>query len=415
VRLVLSSIGFVVLCVFLGMGACAQIAGLEDLVAPTPDASHPSSGDGGPACSCPGCSLVVSDPSGTPQSLVTVGESVYWVDPGDDCANDGHVLTVPTTGGALAEVAGNLASPLSITTDGVSLYWYETGAGNIDKLTIGSTEVELIASGFNFDSADNGWNAPSATSTSTRILPDTSILAVVDGGVYFATTNGFDASIETEYEVWKVPNREGAVAEGVVGSLVNDNDASSGIPDADFLPESGGTQQLDPQSFAVGEDSLFWINCDSAPCTGTSCSSGTDCFSIWKIPLSGSNPVPVEVISDLEGPVNLFVSASTAYLVDYASNRFESFNAAGDSSQNPTSLGGVQVAPWALTHDQDFVYWTTLGTGGNGGDVVKYPLKGGSATTIASGLPAPAALAVDDTNVYWVDTVYDVICKAPKR
>jgi hypothetical protein len=418
VRPLLSSVGFVVLSMFLGVGACEQIAGLDDLVPPpTTDASHPSdSASAGPACSCLGCSLVAFDPSGTPQSIVSVNGSVYWVDPGEDCGNDGRVMTVPAAGGALVELAGNLASPLSITTDGVSLYWYETGAASVDKLTIGSTTVEVLASGFNFDSPDNGWTAPSATS-SKRLLPDTSLLAVVDGGAYFATLNAFDAS-EYQYELWKVPNEPSAKAEGLVGTLIGENDAGSGtgIPDADYLPESGGTQQLDPQALATGEDSLYWINCDSAPCTGTTCgtSCSTNCYSIWRIPLTGMKPVPVEVVSDLQGPVNLFVSGSTAYYVDYTSGALRSFSATGDRAQNPMTLDGAQAAPWALAHDSDFIYWTTLGTGG-GGNIVKYPLKGGTPTTLATGLPAPAALAVDETNVYWVDTAYDTVCRIPKQ
>ncbi|MFO0673520.1 MAG: hypothetical protein U0235_28540 [Polyangiaceae bacterium] len=49
-----------------------------------------------------------------------------------------------------------------------------------------------------------------------------------------------------------------------------------------------------------------------------------------------------------------------------------------------------------------------------GGTVVKVPLLGGSATTIAAGLAGPSGIAIDATHVYWTEAGSGTIKRAPK-
>src|SRR5205814_7527236 len=67
----------------------------------------------------------------------------------------------------------------------------------------------------------------------------------------------------------------------------------------------------------------------------------------------------------------------------------------------------------AIAVDNTFVYWTTARIPDatqlptdvelNTGAVVKMPLAGGTPTTLASRQGHPLAIAVDPTNVYWVN------------
>src|SRR5580658_4212668 len=106
--------------VMLCMGACRQIAGLENLEPPAD--AEPLAYDGGPGCSCAGCTVLAHDDLLEPQSLVVVNGTVYWLDSGSS-GNNGRLMSVSTTsGGPPVELVPDLNSPLSLTTDNSSLY-----------------------------------------------------------------------------------------------------------------------------------------------------------------------------------------------------------------------------------------------------------------------------------------------------
>jgi hypothetical protein len=393
--------GLAALLVF-ALGACRQIAGIEDLEAPG-DGGKGSADQSvldGPGCSSQGSTVLARD-SEKPQSLLVVGNSVYWLDPGSSEGNDGRLMSVSVEGGRPVELAGNLASPLSLTTDGSSLYFYETGAANIDKLVIGTTVVKNLASGLSFDSFDNGWIPPSTMNPNLG-LPDTTILAVAQGYVFFPMGLGSDASDIEEFTLARV-STEGGPVEEVLGSLLP-GDASGGVVDADFLPDSGDTAQVNPFAFAVQDGSVYWLNAG-----GGIAVDGSD-YSLWKVPVSGGAPAMVS--SGLSEPVNLVLSGTTLYLVDSRNDDVEAVPTAGGSAM-PVASG--QKGPWAMAQNGGFIYWSNLGAGNDGGSIARLAVgdKGNSAVVVAH-LAAPAAIAVDDKNVYWVDTVCDAVFKAPK-
>jgi hypothetical protein len=73
-------------------------------------------------------------------------------------------------------------------------------------------------------------------------------------------------------------------------------------------------------------------------------------------------------------------------------------------------IAAAQVDAYALTVDDQNVYWTVEGTGSDGA-VLKAPAQQtGTATAIASGQPYPSYITTDGKNVYWVaiDGVHSV-------
>jgi hypothetical protein len=249
---------------------------------------------------------------------------------------------------------------------------------------------------------DNGWTAPTGNSSTTLLEPDTRVLAVANGQVYFPIGNDTDAGCY-QYELVRVSTSGGPV-QRLLGTLIaSDANCGEDIPDAEYLPDSGGTQQIDALSLAVDGNFLYWLNEDSG-----SCGTG-DGYSVWKLPLGGG--LPAEVTSGLTDPVNFTIAGSSIYIVDDMNDDVESFPVLGGSS---APLVAAQMLPWAMASDSSYVYWTSLGTNQDDGTISRYPIGGGASTTLVRGLAAPAALAVDDENVYWVDTVCDAVFKAPK-
>jgi hypothetical protein len=76
------------------------------------------------------------------------------------------------------------------------------------------------------------------------------------------------------------------------------------------------------------------------------------------------------------------------------------------SGGTPILLASVSNAdPWGIAVDATNVYWVNQETSGNGkGSVMKVPLGGGSTTTLASGQDFPEGIAVDATSVYWTNS-----------
>ena len=68
---------------------------------------------------------------------------------------------------------------------------------------------------------------------------------------------------------------------------------------------------------------------------------------------------------------------------------------------NVTTLAGGEGIPVAVAVDDTNVYW--IADAYNIGTVNEVPVGGGSVTTLASGQSGPVSLAVDGTNVYWVN------------
>jgi hypothetical protein len=66
----------------------------------------------------------------------------------------------------------------------------------------------------------------------------------------------------------------------------------------------------------------------------------------------------------------------------------------------PMTLASKLDYPSGIAVDGSNVYWVNDGTSTSPGAVVRVPLSGGTPTTLASSV-GPSAIAVDAHNVYW--------------
>lgn len=94
-------------------------------------------------------------------------------------------------------------------------------------------------------------------------------------------------------------------------------------------------------------------------------------------------------------PTALVVDATSIYWVNFWSGTLQSVSKRGGT---PTTLvSGVGGFTW-LAVDDTFLFYTTAS------DVMAVPKTGGTPTSLAVGLNLPHHLALDATHVYWSTT-----------
>ncbi len=78
------------------------------------------------------------------------------------------------------------------------------------------------------------------------------------------------------------------------------------------------------------------------------------------------------------------------------------------------TIVAVGDVPWDITVDANHIYWTEFGSLTDSGKVKQASkLDGSNAIEVATGLADPKGIAIDATNIYWVDSYSGKIEKAP--
>jgi hypothetical protein len=113
--------------------------------------------------------------------------------------------------------------------------------------------------------------------------------------------------------------------------------------------------------------------------------------------------------SGISGPYDVRVDATDVYFDGF-------YNSPGFVAKVPigggavtTLVQGMGQQPMGLAIDATNLYWVDDGAG----TVMANPLAGGPAVTLASGQTTPSRIAVDRTNVYWTNDVPGTVMKMP--
>jgi len=147
----------------------------------------------------------------------------------------------------------------------------------------------------------------------------------------------------------------------------------------------------DPTGVAVSGDSILWTEYDVG--------------SVVSCPLTGCTAAPASVSSSQGGPTAIIADASGIYWVNY--NGSLKRCASPSCTGGPTTLWvgqGTEAAITALAADNTNLYWTNgnpLATG----SVFQCAKSNCAATAIAlaSERSSPMGIAVDATDVYWIE------------
>jgi hypothetical protein len=268
-------------------------------------------------------------------------------------ASPGHVELAATT------------SPWGIAVHDIHVYWTTGLDGRVMKVPIGGGAAEPLAEGLSNPTAiDLGGGSAWVGAEGLRKI-------ALDGGIDEQATptpitqavrvHGDTVFFSAGPEVWFLPIAGGPVTEVAGGSsfvLAIAADATrvywtASAGNIQSAPrEAGGplatlaSGQTSPHGIAVDATHLYWTNQGTAP----------DYLdgAIVRLPLDGSG--------------------------------------------EPEELATGEVQPMQLVVDDDTLFWV-----GRGGAVRRMPASGGALTSLFEGPPGPRAIAVDATNVYWVN------------
>jgi hypothetical protein len=105
----------------------------------------------------------------------------------------------------------------------------------------------------------------------------------------------------------------------------------------------------------------------------------------------------ITLASGQSNPIGVAVDTTSVYWIDIGGNVMKVALIGGTAM----TLASDDVGPWAIALDATSVYWTNIGGGGPTGTVMKVSLGGGTATTLASGQSYPFGIVTDATSVYW--------------
>ena len=173
---------------------------------------------------------------------------------------------------------------------------------------------------------------------------------------------------------------------GVYGTNGSDGPVSVPLGGGATRTLAAGSGNSNTYGIAVDATSLYWTDFNSP---------GT----VSKVALDGGQSTMLATGNTAEG---IAVDATNVYWVNAGSVGTGSLMKVPVNGGNAQTLASGLDDPTGLAIDATSAY-VTLGFSslGSQGAIIKVPLAGGAVTTLASGQNQPSGIAVDATSVYW--------------
>jgi hypothetical protein len=302
--------------------------------------------------------------------LVVDQQILYWTQSG---AASG-IAKKPFAGGAITPVTGStyLADPRGIAVESLNplnLYWVDYANGVVEKWPLlGGTPTAIVVP-----------PAPDAGSPDggpPEQLPATPIdLAVDANNVYWVSfDDGKVLSVSTNGGMW--------------ATLASGEDH--------------------PIAITVDDTNIYWVDQGSPGGTGSVHQASKD------------GTMPRTLATGEAKPSDIAVDGTSVYWTDNANPGLVKKVPIGGTAV--VTLASNQGAPYGIAVDRtpagdagavgtQYVYWTNF----NDNTVMRLPIDGGQQPfVLASGQNNPAAIVVDEKNVYWVNQGAGTILKVAK-
>lgn len=144
---------------------------------------------------------------------------------------------------------------------------------------------------------------------------------------------------------------------------------------------------------------------------------GDDSGHLWSVPKSGGATVKLATLTGADHVLGVVVDANNVYCAAAQGHGLVGEGAAGSgqiasvpkTGGSPTILASGLNGPAVLVADDQFLYWTELGTQNGSrlnrdGRIQRVAKTGGAVQLLASGLATPGGLVVDGSVLYFGET-----------
>ncbi len=160
-------------------------------------------------------------------------------------------------------------------------------------------------------------------------------------------------------------------------------------------PTTVASNQNSPWAIAVDGGNLYWTN------------SGDG--SLASAPIGGGNTVVLNQ-TNMAGAHGLALDANAIYFAQSTLGTIVRVPRNGGMATMITASKN----PWTVAVDASDLFWSNSQAANMGGSIDKTPLGGGAVTQRAINQGFPLCIAIDATNVYWIDAGGNSVQKVAK-
>jgi sugar lactone lactonase YvrE len=339
-----------------------------------------------------------------PDGVAADASHVYWSDEGlNEQPGNGTISEANPDGTSPHTIATGLTTPIGVAVDASHLYWASSGDGTVTQASLDGTSPHTIATGQNgpygvaSDASHLYWVNKDG-GTVTQASPDgTSPHTIVTGQVS-PTWMAVTPAAAPALSFTPAPFGYGQVGTGQAVSQT-------------FTLANTGGQATGALTGTLTGAAAFTITGDT--CAGTSLAAGATCTVTVRFAPASSAPDTATLTAASVNPAVIATDMLTGTGV--AHPRFLYWTDSGDGTikeipltdtGTPTTLVTGQPSPAGVAVDASHIYWATGATPGLQATIKDAPLTGSPlpAILIGTGLVSPAGVAVDATHIYWADS-----------
>ena len=380
--------------------------------------------------------------------LAVTASHIYWANQGGGGDRAGTIWAADLNGGNPHAIVTGQTLPAGVAADASHVYWASdglnqmSGLGTISEASPDGTGAQTIVDGLDdlhgvaVDASHLYW--ASNDGTVTQASPDGTSPHTIASDQNDPWGVASDAS-----RLYWASNDDGTVTQASPDgssphAIVSGQDSPTWVavtpaaaPALSFTPApfdygQVGTGQAVSQTFTLANtggqatgaltDTLtgaaaFTITGDT--CTGTSLAAGGTCTVAVRFAPASSAPDTATLTAASVNPAVTATDVLTGTGV--AHPRFLYWTDSGDGTikeipltdtGTPTTLVTGQPSPAGVAVDASHIYWATGATPGLQATIKEAPLTGSPLPTIliGTGLVSPAGVAVDATHIYWADS-----------